>query len=108
MTKLIFSQKFPFVRFDESAHRARLREMQRDIDGLRERLQAAQGAKSAATKQADELRKEKDRIRQSLSQQKKTNDELQRINDRLGAKISDMQRELEEERFKRTKRSKHL
>jgi len=55
----------------------------------------AQEAKVQALKQAEEIRKEKERLRTRVNAHKQTNGELSRVNDRLQAKILLLQEENE-------------
>lgn len=91
--KLVFGRRYPFVRVSED--RVDLAEVQRrENEALREKLVAAQAAKVTALKQAEELRKEKERLRVKVASLKQAGAQDQRMIAELHARIGDLQEEL--------------
>ncbi len=68
--------------------RREVERLQGDTEDLHARLVAAQQAKGAAQNQADELRKEKERLRVKVSDLKKEADHLQKVIQQSNEKIS--------------------
>ena len=82
--------KIPFV-----LSRRTYEQLRREIEGLkaadarlREKLAAAQQAKDGAVKQADDLRKGKERLRQRIETLKKSLVQSERVNEQLKERIS--------------------
>ncbi len=83
-------------------------ELVRRIDSLRaqvlqleEKVKAAQAAKTASENRAEELRKDKERLRAKIADQKKLIEKSDRIADQLRTKCEALEKTIEEMRPKR-------
>jgi hypothetical protein len=68
---------------------------------LEEKVKAAQAAKTASENRAEELRKDKERLRAKIADQKKLIEKSDRIADQLRTKCEALEKTIEEMRPKR-------
>jgi hypothetical protein len=96
MVKLVVSRRYPFVSLADLSLRARVEQLREENEQLRGRLVAAQDEKGQALHQAEELRKQKERLRVKIAGLKQAAEEQRKVQEVLEGKLQVVREENEE------------
>ena len=95
MWKLIFVRQYPFLRLVDIPSHRRVERLSAEVADLRARLIEVQQEKALAVSQAEELRQQKERLRNKVANQKRDAEAQRKVQDLLEAKIQTLRAELE-------------
>ena len=95
MWKLIFVRQYPFLRLVDIPSHRRVERLSAEVADLRGRLIEVQQEKALAVSQAEELRQQKERLRNKVANQKRDAEAQRKVQDLLEAKIQTLRAELE-------------